>query len=393
MRATRAFVEAMGALGDYYLHQYNQGNRDVIGALEAEEANLLHARRLARANGWWERVISTMQGLRSLYDHTGRRAEWQRLVDEIVPDFVDPATGSPLPGREEQWGFVTEYRVRLAREARQWVEAERLQRALVDWTRQRAAPVLATPPEALDDTQRNSIRSLAASLHELGEIQRELGQPECIAAYGESLRLSEQIGEKAGAAVCALNLGHAYMQLPAIRDLEQAEHWYRRSLELRDERDQLGRGKCLITLGIVSSEGFQEARAANQPEAELLRHLNAAAQFYHQALDLLPSDAVDDLNVVHNQLGLIYNDAGDIARALQHYRESIRYEEMQGNLYGAAQTRYNVAIALAQAGRLADALLYAQAALRNYATYGEGAAAQIQRTQGLIEAIEGQRNR
>ena len=31
-----------------------------------------------------------MQGLRTLYGHTGRRAEWQRLVEEIVPDFVDP---------------------------------------------------------------------------------------------------------------------------------------------------------------------------------------------------------------------------------------------------------------------------------------------------------------
>ena len=49
------------------------GNRDVIAALAAEEANLLHARRLARQNGWWSPVTSTMQGLRNLYDHTGRR--------------------------------------------------------------------------------------------------------------------------------------------------------------------------------------------------------------------------------------------------------------------------------------------------------------------------------
>ncbi len=52
------------------------------------------------------------------------------------------------------------------------------------------------------------------------------------------------------------------------------------------------------------------------------------------------------------------------------------------NYYYAAQLRYNVAIALA------DALLYAQAALRNYATYGDRAAAEIQETQGLIEWIE-----
>jgi hypothetical protein len=116
VRATRAFVEAMGALGEYYLRQYSQGNRDVIAALETEEANLLHARQLARANRWWGSIISAMQGLNALYDHTGRRAEWKRLVDEIVPDFVDDADG-PLLDREEQWSLLTGYRVLLAEEA------------------------------------------------------------------------------------------------------------------------------------------------------------------------------------------------------------------------------------------------------------------------------------
>jgi tetratricopeptide (TPR) repeat protein len=259
----------------------------------------------------------------------------------------------------------------------------------VDWTRQRAAAALALPMERLDAAQRNAIRSLAASLHELGQIQRELGQPECISAYEESLELSEQIGEKAGAAICAFNLGRAYTDIPAIRDLAQAERWYRRSLELHDERDRLGRSNCLNQLGLVAQERFREARKVARSEEELLRHLNAAVQYYHQALDLTPPNAVDALAVTHNALGAIYGDAGNLDRALPHYRESIRYEEMQGNLYGAAQTRFNVAIALADAGRLAEARLYAQAALRNYVeNYGDGAAAETQRTHGLIEEIE-----
>ena len=71
-----------------------------------------------------------------------------------------------------------------------------------------------------------------SSLHELGEIQRERQEPGCIASYEEALDLAEQIGERAGAATCAFNLGTAYKDIPAIRDLDQAEHWYRRSLEL-----------------------------------------------------------------------------------------------------------------------------------------------------------------
>jgi hypothetical protein len=172
---TRAFVEAMGELGNYYHRQYNEGNRDVIGALSAEEANLLHARSVARSNGWWNSVIGTMQGLRQLHQHTCRQAEWSRLVEEIVPDFVDPATEGPTPGKEEWWALVTEYRVRLASEARLWDEAEQLLRKLVGWNRQRATLILATPPQAWDAGEKNGVRSLAIALHELSQIQRTRG--------------------------------------------------------------------------------------------------------------------------------------------------------------------------------------------------------------------------
>jgi tetratricopeptide (TPR) repeat protein len=237
----RAFVEAMGKLGDYYHRQYHEGNRDVIGVLGAEEANLRHARRLARRHGWWEAVTSTMQRLRHLYSHTGRRIEWARLVAEIVPDFVAPATDGPLPGREAQWSLVTQYRVHLAREARQW--------------------------------------------------------------------------------------------------------------------------------------------------AELLPHLNAALNYCQQALALLPANVVDDLAVTHNQLGNIYFEAGQTARALAHYQQSINYKEKAGNIYAAGTTRYNVAVMLYQQNRLADARAYAEAALRNFQVYGPRAAAEIELTQRLLEDI------
>jgi tetratricopeptide (TPR) repeat protein len=225
-------------------------------------------------------------------------------------------------------------------------------------------------------------------LHELGEIQRELGQVECVNAYEESLKLSEQIGEIAGAASCAFNLGNAYLTLPAMRDLDQVERWYRRSLELRAEGDRQGQGKCYAQLGLVAYERFKDARTAKRPEQELLQHLNAAVGFYQQALTLLPPNAVNDLTVVHGMLGNIYGDTNDLDRALVHYRESIRLKEVAGNIYGAGITRRNVAIDLANAGRLNDALLYAQAALRNFATYGDRAAVDIQDTQRLIAQIE-----
>ncbi|MDQ5866799.1 MAG: hypothetical protein M3390_13880, partial [Chloroflexota bacterium] len=75
-------------------------------------------------------------------------------------------------------------------------------------------------------------------------------------------------------------------------------------------------------------------------------------------------------------------------RALHHWQESIRYQEAQGNLYGVALTQRNMARALAQRDRFEEALLYAGAAVRNYTDFGPGAAAEVQRTQELIAAIE-----
>ena len=390
---TRAYVEAMGELGNYYHDQYGDGNRDVIPALRVEEANLLHARALARRHGWWPRVISAMQGLRTLYDHTGRRAEWARLMGEIEPDFVDPATGGPLPGREEQWGLVTEYRVQLAREARDWPEAGRLQRAQVEWTRQRAAPALAVldrvvPAVGRDDAQRNAIRTLAVSLEQLGHIQREQSEPGCVSAYLEAVALYQRIADRTAEAVAAFNLGHAYKNLPTLRDPDQAERWYRRSLELCAEGDRLGRGKCTYGLGHVAYDRFRDARKAEPPRGRAAAQPERRRGLLRPGAGPAAPDAVDDLAVAHNQLGAVYRGAGDLDRAVHHYRESIRYEEMQGNVYGAAQTRFNVALALMDAGRLPDAREYALAALRNYQTYGDRAAADIQETQRLIARIE-----
>jgi hypothetical protein len=155
--ATRAFVEAMWGFGEYYAEEYVGGNRDVIGILTAEEANLLYARRLAKTNGWWYGIIGTMQGLCFLYEQTGRRAEWASLVEEIVPDFVDTATDKPLAGREKEWTVVSGYRLNIFKEKRQWTKAEQLLQVLVEQHRQDAAPFLDNPSAS---EGRNVVRTL-----------------------------------------------------------------------------------------------------------------------------------------------------------------------------------------------------------------------------------------
>ncbi len=385
---TRAFVSAIGALAEHYHGQYQEGNRDVVAALGAEEPNLLRARDLARAHEWWGPVIQTTHSLQQLYRHTGRWADWAMLAQEIIPDFVDPASDGPLPGREHLWRIVISYRVTLAGRARRWAEAERLQQRLVDSARQGAAVALSPPQPTCAPEERQAIRTLAVMLHELAQIQREQGRPECVDPYSEALELSQRIGDQAAAATCALNLGNAYKDLPDLRDLGAAEQWYRRSMELFPEGDRQGRAYCHGQLAAVAHERFRQARARKRPAEELLTHLNDAAHGYHRALELLPADAVEDLGTAHAQLGGIYGDAGDMERAMRHSLESIRLRELASDTHGAGLTRHNLALHLTVARQLRDALQYARAALRDFEACRPAAEDMVRKTEDLIARIQ-----
>jgi len=387
-RAVRAYTAAISHHGDYYWWEYEAGRPDIISLLAAEEANLLHARRLARTNGWGHLAIKAMQGLSVLYRHMGRAGEWRRLVDELIPDLVDPATGEPPPGHENEWRVLTSYRVHLALDGRDWESAQRLLQIGVERFRQWAGAALASPAETLDHDQSDRVRLLAVGVHLLGRIlldQRDIG---CVQHYQEAIDLFRRIGARREEACVAFSLGNAYLSVPALRDLDQAQSWYVTSMAAQDPGDRHSRAQCVGQLGHVALKRFEDAHAGGAPSAELAGHLNAAVAAYHQALDLLPDDAVVDLAVFHHQLGIIYGKVGVLDTALEHYQRAIRYEELRENRYGAGMTKVDVAVDLASAGRLADALLYATAALRDFEQVGAAAAATIDMARELIAMIE-----
>jgi tetratricopeptide (TPR) repeat protein len=387
LRATHAYTAAIATLGGYYFTRYEAGRHQVIDALTVEEANLLHAHSLARRHQRWDNAIDTLQGLQTLYDHVGRFGDWAGLVNELANDLVDPTTDQPLPGRESHWGIITQYRVRLARQARDWASAHHLQTALVASTRGLAADALATDNTHNTEDQRHRVLTLAVSLHELGEILREQGDPDCVAHYHEAADLYRRVGDRTGESTAAFNLGHAYLDLPALRDLDQAEQWYQRRLDLLDDHDHRRRAFTAGQLGKVAYLRFRDARTDGAPPSVLADHLNTAANHYHDALDLTPEGMPADDAVAHFALGIIYADGGQLGAAMQQYQKAIKNWEDTGDRHGAGQARHNVAVALADGGRYADAVLYARAALRDFESYGHGAAADIAMTERLIASI------
>lgn len=396
--ALRAWVETVGNLGNYYHLQFIEGNRQVIQLLSLEEANLLHARRMARRQGWWRRVISAMQGLRVLYEYQGRGAEWARVVAEIVPDYCSDENRL-LAGREDEYGLVMEYRVHLAQiRDRNLTHAAALQDKLVEWNRQQAAAALALSEDApLNGIQRNHIRTVAVSTQTLGHIFREQQNGTCVAAYEESIHYSQRIGDTAAEAVAYYNLGHAYKNIPDIRDLDAAEAAYLKALSLENPSDVSGRATTIMQIGTVHHERVREALNRKEPEETVLHHTQAAEQHYRQALELCPADAVATLGPIHNQLGNLYQKAVQTELAREHYEQATQIAEQIGDRYHAGVVRRNIALMYRSASHrdptrrrdlLHRARAYAEAALRDFRHYQGRAADEEDKAQQLIADID-----
>jgi tetratricopeptide (TPR) repeat protein len=243
----------------------------------------------------------------------------------------------------------------------------------VTWDRERAAAALAAPVASLTQGQRIRLRNLGVDLNDLGNALSTQDDPGCLPHYQESLALTQKIGDRAAEAQAAGSLGNAYLTVPGLRDLNQAERWFRHSLSLRPDSDRYGRALNLSSLGAVALARFDDARAAGEAEPVLLEHLNAALRSYQQSLDLTPADDHETRGIIEHQFGNIFGRAGGTVQALHHYQRALQHKEARGDIYAAGQTRYNIALLLARDGRTGDALHYARAALDNYQQAGADA--------------------
>ena len=387
--AERAYTRAYAALGRSYYGQIEDGRTAaVLPALRAEEANLRHALDSARTYHLPGPGLDCALGLNQLYWLTGRDTEWARLVADIQDDYIDPATDQPRPGREDDYSLISSYRVRIAQASRDWPAATRLQTTLIAWNRDRATPYLNLPSEKLDALGRHRLSDLSVGEQILGELLREQGHPACRDHLRAAYDLAERIDDAPGQAKIASELGNAYLSVPAVRDLRQAQHWHQRSLDLEPEQNSIGRAASHGSLATVAYNRFRDARAAGAPAEELVGYLEQARAGHQQALNLLPDDHHHYRAVAHSQLGVIYRQVGDVPRALDHYQQSIRHREARGDIYGAGTSRFNIALLLADNGRPGDALHYARAALANFQHVGHGASAMAAEAEGLIQDLE-----
>lgn len=93
----------------------------------------------------------------------------------------------------------------------------------------------------------------------------------------------------------------------------------------------------------------------------LLLHMKEwqqAKELYDQLLDETASNDLERLSLVHNQLGVIIEEMGDLNRALYHYQQSleIKLRYLRGNDVELSATYSNIASILTKQGCYSDAL-------------------------------------
>ena len=312
--AERAYAHAYAALGDYYFDQVEQGRAaDVLPALRAEEANLLHALHLARTHHLPDAALGCLQGLRQLYELTGRAAEWARLVADIQGDYIDPATDQPRPRPRRR----LQHRHRIpgpdrpgpAGLAHRHPPADHPHRLEPGPGRplprpaRRAARRHRPPPAARPRRQRAALGQLLLRAGRPG-LPATTTRPPTTSPSGSATPPARPSPRPTSATPT--------WPCPGCGTSTRPSTGTNASLDLKPEHDRIGRAAAHDSLANVAYERFLDARAAGAPAEQLLAHLEQARTGYQQALDLLPDDHHEYRATAHNQLGNIYADVGDV---------------------------------------------------------------------------------
>jgi tetratricopeptide (TPR) repeat protein len=386
------FVDTMASVGRYLVNTYTGGERGVLYDLSMNEQNMLHALRLARGHSWWRPVLSLLRTIKSLYTDSGRNVEYVRVLENAARDFVDPVSDDPLPGMEEWWFEITLMRASEVRSSKGGAQkAQQMYTRLIAYARKDAEKALADPTAELDSEGRMALSALAAVLQNYGISQWLDGNPACVKSLEESLSLSERLGEADDREGTLMQLAHAYVDFPSIRDFAKAEHFYRKILELATKRgDPVGRAHAMHEIGQVMYRRFLDEFHAEEPRMDRVGDLlNEASKYAHEALHILPPTHPLGSHV-HHLLGNLYDDAGQPSVAITHYVTSIKIAENCDDLGGASKGRREVARAYLKMGQFENALAYAVAAMKDLETRtgGSVAAGDLAAAQSLVEMIQ-----
>jgi len=214
-------------------------------------------------------------------------------------------------------------------------------------------------------------RAFADVLRRQGDLRGQLGEyDEARCVYEESLKISEEIGNKNGVAEALHKLGNlAYL----TGEYDEARKLYQQSLKiLQDLGDKSGVSRSLHQLGMLAQDTgkYDEARKLYQQSLKILQDLG---------------DKSGMSSSLH-QLGMLAQYTGDYDEARRLYQQSMNISQDLGDKRSMALSLAQSALIEVQQGNVRAALdlitqaeaIFKQIDAKNYA----------QRTRDLLERVE-----
>ncbi len=309
---TGAYCAALGNSGSELTVLFQTNTQTAVTLLRLEEANLLHALRLARRTDRWEEVKNVLYGINKLWNVQGRWAEWDRLLTEVEADAAGE-DGEARPGRDDLWVAIQGHKAELAEYRRDFTTAKKVHERL-----------------RAHYGGKGDERNEAVVLHQLGRIAQERGDfEEAEKWYRQSLAIEERIGNEHGQAATLHQLG---MIAEERRDFDEAETWYRQSLAIEERiGHEHGQAATLHQLGNL---------------AYLRRDFGEAEKWYRQSLAI--KERIGDEHGQAQTLGQL----GLLAAARQDYATAARLSRQAEAAFTRLNDPHTAAMARGHAERL-----------------------------------------
>jgi tetratricopeptide (TPR) repeat protein len=364
-KRTLAFVQALAALCTSIEEAHE--DRTALGAEEiyANVSNISAALDMALARGWHKSVFGLSHGLQFLYVHIGALDKLRRDYARVIPHYLGSDRWTSRVGTEALWTAVVPLQVFVYRDDQNWAAAEALQRHLVAALKQREP--------ARDSAFRERVRKreLASAVFALGEILRAQKDANCVQVFREAYELFLEANSDARASTAVRLAGDAFRDLAPIRNYEYAERCYHRAAELIPDADGDRKGSIRVAQAAAAwaraREGGPIVWAGEKTGAEFIR----IERLFKGSLALFPEGAVAHRAAAHNDLAMLYREAGRLTDALSHLSDALKGFLLVRDYRLSALVQENLAGLMERFGRLPEAREYANAAQRNYQRVGD----------------------
>ena len=185
------------------------------------------------------------------------------------------------------------------------------------------------------------LKTRAVILHNLAVLMQGRGDyAAALEKYKQSLKIKEELGDRAGVALSLGQVGNLYYlkgeYASALEKYEQARKVF------EEIGDKLGIAQSLHQVGMIYQDKGEYA---------------AALEKYEQSLKIKEElgDRAGVAKSLH-QVGMIYQEKGEYAAALEKYEQSLKIEEELGNRAGVAQSLHQVGNIYYLKGEYAPAL-------------------------------------